>query len=226
MVNEWYVFKEQQRKGPFTWEQLLEQSDSGDIEPDDQVWSDDTSGWVPASEVKGLFRTSPPPPPPPIQASSVPEAPSVSEATDVPEAHSVSEVTDVPEAPSVSEVTNVPEAPSVSEVTNVPEAPSVSETPSEKPEKSPENIKVPAFRKTTENLAVKGARSQTSISSFLMMLFLCTIPILNVVLLLIWSFSSKVSTIRKNLARALLIWVLIIAIVCVTIYMAWYFSII
>jgi len=77
MSNEWYVFKDQQRRGPFSWQQLLEQAGIGGLLPGDQVWSEDTSGWVPAREVKGLFAKLPPPPPPPAiypEAASPPAA--------------------------------------------------------------------------------------------------------------------------------------------------------
>lgn len=65
MSNEWYIFKDQQRRGPFSWQQLAEQAQAGTLLPGDQIWSEDTAGWVTAREVNGLFPKLPPPPPPP-----------------------------------------------------------------------------------------------------------------------------------------------------------------
>ena len=55
MSNQWYVYKNQQQKGPFTWEQLWQQASSGVIGPADQIWTEGMAGWTRGDQVAGLF---------------------------------------------------------------------------------------------------------------------------------------------------------------------------
>ncbi|MBD3369184.1 DUF4339 domain-containing protein [Candidatus Fermentibacteria bacterium] len=162
MADEWYLFKDQQRMGPFSWQQLLEKAKSGAIEPTDQVWSEDTGGWIPGSEVEGLFQTPPPPPPP-------------------------------PESGFKQEV--------------------------------PPDLPTPAAVEAAAEQMSKRARP-LSVGQYFLVLLLSAIPVVNVVLLLIWSFGSKTGKAKKNLARAILIWLLIVAVVSVGVYLAWLFGVI
>jgi hypothetical protein len=56
--QEWYFFKADSdaglKAGPFSWERLLAQAQSGTLEPTDVVW-DPNSGWKTAAKVPGLF---------------------------------------------------------------------------------------------------------------------------------------------------------------------------
>jgi hypothetical protein len=161
MADEWYVFKDQQRIGPFSRQQLQEKASCGEIKPTDQVWSEDTGGWILGSDVKGLFQTPPPPPPP--ESTLEQEIP--------------------PDLPT-------------------PEAVEAAAKQMSRPERS------------------------LSVGKCFLMLLLSAVPIVNVVLLLIWSFGSKTGKAKKNLARALLIWLLIVAVASVGIYLAWLFGVI
>lgn len=161
MADEWYVFKDQKRAGPFSREQLQEKASSGEIKPTDQVWSEDTGGWIPGSEVEGLFQKPPPPPPPePGYKQEVP-----------------------PDLP------------------------------------TPEAVEAAAEQ-------MSKRRRPLSVGQYFLMLLLSAIPVVNVVLLLIWSFGSKAGKAKKNLARAILIWLLVVAVVSVGIYLAWLFGLI
>lgn len=146
MCIRWYVFRDERRTGPFSWEQLLEKAVEGDIQPDDLVWSEETAGWVQGRDVIGLFPeepSSPPLPPPP-----------------------------------------------------------------EKP--------AGTFRKQA-----LGDGGPLSVGQFLLMLVVFSIPVLNLVMFLIWSFSPNAGTVRRNLARAMLIWGLVITAALIAIWTVW-----
>lgn len=55
MTGEWYIHKNGQQYGPYAWEQLLTYSRTGNVRPEDSVWSASLPGWVRADEVQGLF---------------------------------------------------------------------------------------------------------------------------------------------------------------------------
>jgi len=147
MASGWYVYRDRKREGPFTVQQLKEEARSGRLKPLDQVWSEETPGWIPAGDAEGIFAEPPPPPPP------------------------------------------------------------------------PEGLAV-----RSEALHSKRSTGRPSVGGFLLMLVIGIIPVVNVITLTIWSFGSRVNDDRRNLARALLIWLLLIAIACVTVYMFWYFG--
>ncbi len=69
MSTQWYVVKEQQKKGPFTREELAEMARSGDIDPETLVWTEGMTDWTKGEIVEDLFSKSVPPPPPPIAHS-------------------------------------------------------------------------------------------------------------------------------------------------------------
>jgi antitoxin component YwqK of YwqJK toxin-antitoxin module len=58
MANEWYYVKNGQRCGPVSGQQLKELAAKGGIGPDDLVWKEGMSQWLPASKVKGLLPNS------------------------------------------------------------------------------------------------------------------------------------------------------------------------
>jgi hypothetical protein len=89
LSEQWFIFKDQEQKGPLTREQLDEQVQSGAVGPKDQVWKEGMDGWVSADQVEGLLpeqassypppvHAAPPPPPPPVNAPSPPPPPAVS----------------------------------------------------------------------------------------------------------------------------------------------------
>jgi len=56
MSAEWYVARPgQQQVGPVTAQQLKQMAGSGQVSGSDLVWKQGMSGWVPASQVKGLL---------------------------------------------------------------------------------------------------------------------------------------------------------------------------
>lgn len=89
MSSQWYLYKEDQLQGPFSWEELSLKSGDGTIGPDDHIWSEEIKNWTRADQIEGLFdskggstvepppigesATVPPPasgsPPPPPKAS-------------------------------------------------------------------------------------------------------------------------------------------------------------
>jgi len=48
-----------------------------------------------------------------------------------------------------------------------------------------------------------------SVGSWMLTLFLCSIPFLNIIILFGWSFDSDVKTVKANFAKAMLLWILI-----------------
>lgn len=78
MSQQWYLSRQGQRFGPYSWEQLRGFAGSGLVAPEDFAWSDGMPGWVKAAEVEGLFKTTPPPgqsapPAPPARPAEAPE---------------------------------------------------------------------------------------------------------------------------------------------------------
>lgn len=75
MSEQWFIFKDQVQKGPFTREQLNEQVQSGAVGPNDQIWKEGMDGWVSADQVEGLLPKQAASFPPPVNASSPPPPP-------------------------------------------------------------------------------------------------------------------------------------------------------
>ncbi|MCJ7806463.1 MAG: DUF4339 domain-containing protein, partial [Clostridia bacterium] len=77
MSTQWYVVKEQQKKGPFTREELTEMARSGDIDPETLVWTEGMTDWTKGELVEDLFSksVSTPPPPPIKKQAPVPPPP-------------------------------------------------------------------------------------------------------------------------------------------------------
>jgi rubredoxin len=61
METDWYVYRDQQRWGPFSWEQMLEMAQHGNIKPNDKLWHPHQyPNFVIASKLQGLFVASNP----------------------------------------------------------------------------------------------------------------------------------------------------------------------
>jgi len=54
MSKQWYVHKDGQQRGPFSFEQLVEETNVGKLGPADMVWSEGMEGWIRAEQVEGL----------------------------------------------------------------------------------------------------------------------------------------------------------------------------
>lgn len=72
MADQWYLSRDGQSFGPYSWDEVVSFSKTGHLKPQDQLWSSVNNQWVQANQISGLFpsqvRSSPTPPsPPPIQ---------------------------------------------------------------------------------------------------------------------------------------------------------------
>lgn len=82
MSNDWYVYKEGQQQGPFTWEELWHKASEGKIKPADHVWSQNLPGWTRADQIPQLMPPVPEPipdrPAPPETQRAAPSVPAKS----------------------------------------------------------------------------------------------------------------------------------------------------
>ncbi len=68
MASQWYIYKDQQRKGPYSWAQLYQESRSGMLTAGDLVWNETMKDWERAENIPGLIKkpgapaAAPPPP--------------------------------------------------------------------------------------------------------------------------------------------------------------------
>ncbi len=61
MSSLWYIYKDGQQQGPFNWEDLSAQAETGTIMPDDMIWTEGMLDWTEAKKIKGLLADFPPP---------------------------------------------------------------------------------------------------------------------------------------------------------------------
>ena len=54
MASQWYVYKDGQQKGPYSFDQLSEGTRTGQIGPADMVWTAGMDSWTRAGQVEGL----------------------------------------------------------------------------------------------------------------------------------------------------------------------------
>jgi hypothetical protein len=54
MSSHWYIYKDGQKHGPFSFDQLMEAAHSGKLRPEDMVWGSGMDNWTRAIEVEGL----------------------------------------------------------------------------------------------------------------------------------------------------------------------------
>lgn len=76
--KQWFVYQDQQQKGPFSWDDLKKQYQAGTLRETDMLWSEGMAGWTPAAQVPGLVPAVPPPPaapPPPGPTAPPPPGP-------------------------------------------------------------------------------------------------------------------------------------------------------
>ena len=55
MATQWYLYQDQQQKGPYSFEQLSEEAKSGRIGAADMVWNAGMNGWTRVDQVEGLI---------------------------------------------------------------------------------------------------------------------------------------------------------------------------
>ncbi len=72
MSAEWYLYQNNQQKGPFSWEELSKQASTGTVGAKDLVWAEGMPEWTTVDNVAGLVQSKEtmPPPPPAIQPGS------------------------------------------------------------------------------------------------------------------------------------------------------------
>ncbi len=56
MRERWYMAREGERYGPYTWEDVTEFARTGNIGENDLLWSQSTGDWLPAQRIPGLFQ--------------------------------------------------------------------------------------------------------------------------------------------------------------------------
>ncbi len=59
MADQWYLSRDGQSFGPYTWNEIVSFSQSGNLQPQDQLWNPATDQWTQADQVPGLFSTPP-----------------------------------------------------------------------------------------------------------------------------------------------------------------------
>jgi len=55
MSEQWYLHKEGNQYGPYSWEELTAFAREGRVEPGDNVWNSTMAAWAPAAAVAGLI---------------------------------------------------------------------------------------------------------------------------------------------------------------------------
>ncbi|MFP3897161.1 MAG: DUF4339 domain-containing protein [Anaerolineales bacterium] len=157
MSQEWHVHKDGQTLGPYTWEELQQQAESGEINKADMVWKEGMSDWSRADQVQDLLPEDPvPPPPPPPPSPPADDRQSQSPPPPPPAAGSAAHTS------------------------------ARSASPTHRTQRQPRE-------------------EVMSVGSWLGTLILLYIPLLNILLLLIWAFSSTTNRNKQNFSRATLL---------------------
>ena len=63
MAN-WFYTENGEQRGPISSADLKGRAEKGLLKPDDHVWQEGMTAWMPAKQIKELFPVVPPPPPP------------------------------------------------------------------------------------------------------------------------------------------------------------------
>jgi hypothetical protein len=87
MADQWYLSRDGQSFGPYTWNEIVSFSKTGHLKSHDQLWSSVNNQWIQADQISGLFPSqvkfapTPPSSPPkmhvPIQYTNIPNSSSV-----------------------------------------------------------------------------------------------------------------------------------------------------
>ncbi len=74
MGKKWFLYREKQRTGPYTWEEILKKAEAGGVGLQDLVWAEGMAEWTKAEQIEGLVHKTMPPPPP-VSPPSAPVSP-------------------------------------------------------------------------------------------------------------------------------------------------------
>jgi len=78
LASQWFVYKNQERRGPYSWAQLYQEARSGRLTAGDLVWNETMKDWDRAENIPGLIKKpgtpSAAPPPPAGQKQAKPQA--------------------------------------------------------------------------------------------------------------------------------------------------------
>ena len=64
MAKQWYLYQDNQRIGPLSWEELYQRAVFQSLKGDDLVWHQEMTEWTRVDTVPGLLPGDPLPPPP------------------------------------------------------------------------------------------------------------------------------------------------------------------
>lgn len=182
MSDHWFLSRAGERHGPYTWDDLVRFAREGNVAGDDLIWSPSTVDWVRADTIPGLV------PEPPAQ--QLPPVPAAAPAAVETPAHAPAA------APAAAELPPVP-APAASQ-----QAPA---TPASPAPAHPAPVPVPAYAAAP---AVHPAVPRDGVITFghwLGVLVILVIPVLNLLMLLVWSFAGNVHPSKQAFARAALL---------------------
>ena len=59
MAHSWFVYKDQVKQGPYSWEQLKGKAFSGELVKEDYIWTEGMEDWTEAKNVADLFSEAP-----------------------------------------------------------------------------------------------------------------------------------------------------------------------
>mgnify|MGYP001093493576 CR=1 FL=1 len=62
MAEQWFVYKNQEQKGPYTQDELKQRINSGEFRNSDLYWNENMGDWKPGNQIPQLFQSQSPPP--------------------------------------------------------------------------------------------------------------------------------------------------------------------
>ncbi len=57
MSQQWYLSRDGTQYGPYTWQELQNLAQQGNVDPNDLIWSNSLGNWTDAQNVPNLLRT-------------------------------------------------------------------------------------------------------------------------------------------------------------------------
>lgn len=73
MSDQWYLYRDSEQTGPFSWEELYTKASMHTLKGDDMVWHEGMEGWARVDTVPGLLPVAAVPPPPPSSPPPFPD---------------------------------------------------------------------------------------------------------------------------------------------------------
>jgi len=208
MEKEWYVLiGEDRQRGPFTWNELQVLAKEGDLLPKDKVRSEEKDDWIPCSYIEGLFSED---------VLGAEEAGKERPQAEAPLNEVWQETAEAPGEDRQLEKGSAEGEEVAGERGEVPEEPEPEGTGALVEPEIPEHPSI------TGDRAPAAVYGPLSVWQYFFILLVALIPVVNLVFLLKWSFGRSTGPARKNVSRALLLWLLLTAAVCGGVYLAWY----